>query len=108
VLPTTLVSILRGSSTNTFGDTIDTPTVVASAVPMSILEQSRATTKRASDRAQTVLSFLGRCSPSVDVRQGDRLLDTAGSTYVVHAVSRESNPIAPQDQRLDLERVQLA
>lgn len=105
-LATTRVSILRGSTVNLFDDPSDAGTVVASGVPMAITETSRATTEHADDRQKSVLAYTGRCNPTVDVRQGDRLLDRDGTTYYqVTAATTVSNPITGNDRRLDLERV---
>lgn len=105
-LPTTRVSILRGESTNIFADVTDASTVITVGVPIAITETGRATTSHADDRQKSVLTYTGRCSPKIDVRQGDRLLDKDGVTYYsVRAVTTVSNPITGNDQRLDLERV---
>lgn len=103
---TDLVSILRGETTNAFGDTEDAPTVVQDRIPMSILETNRATTRRAADRPQTVTYFTGRCSAAVDVRVEDRIRsETNGAIYVVTSVSTVRSPITTNDTRIDLERV---
>lgn len=100
------VSVLRGSETDDYGDTADTGNVVADRVPASILETVRRTTRRADDRAQTVLYFTGRVDPRVDVRQNDRLRDErTGAVYLVTSLSRVGNPVTVNDSRLDLERV---
>jgi hypothetical protein len=100
------VTVLRGETTTALGDPADASTPVQDRVPFSILEQRRQTTRRADDRAQTVLYFTGRCSPRIDVRQGDRLQDeSTGTIYLVTAVSRVASPIGTNDTRCDLEKV---
>lgn len=104
---TTVVSVLRGTSTNLFGDTTDLAIPVTVGVPASIMETNRATTRQADDRAQTVIRYVGRVSGDVDIRPGDRLLDSDSNIYLVAAASRSSNPFLVPDLRLDLEWVQL-
>lgn len=107
-LATGTYSQLRGTGANVFGDVTDTDVVIGSGLAMSILEQSRATTRQADDRPQVVVRpILGRCSPSLDVRIGDRFRDeVTEATYIVTAVSRIANPIMANDTKLELERVQ--
>jgi hypothetical protein len=105
-LPTTRVSVLRGSTVNVFDDPTDAATVVLVGVPMAITETARTTTDHADDRQKSVFTYSGRCKYGTDVRQGDRLLDRDGVTYyAVRAVTTVSNPITKNDVRLDLERV---
>jgi len=98
---------LRGTGANAFGDVTDTDVAIGTGLLMWILEQSRATTRAADDRAQTVVRALGRCSPSLNVKTGDRFRDEiTGATYIVTAVSRLANPFFPNSTKLELERVQ--
>jgi hypothetical protein len=98
---------LRGTGASVFGDVTDADVSIGTGLVMSILEQSRATTRQADDRAQTVVRALGRCAPTLNVVTGDRFRDEAtGATYIVTAVSRVANPVMPNDTRLELERVQ--
>lgn len=106
-LATGLYTQLRGVGTNAFGDVTDEATAIQTGLAMSIIEQSRATTRQADDRAQSVVYAIGRCSPGLDVRTGDRFRDEVTlATYIVTSVTRLANPVSANDTRLALERVQ--
>jgi len=106
-LPTGTYSQLRGTGASVFGDVTDVATMIASGLLLSILEQSRATTRAADDRAQSVVYARGRAPATLNIVTGDRFRDEATlATYVVTSVSRVANPIFPNDTALELERVQ--
>lgn len=103
-LPTGLFDILRGETTDSYGDPADADTPVATNVPMSVIEQSKRTWIAAESRFGTVRMHAGRARPDVDVREGDRL--RAGvSIYLVEGVSQPANPVGAVDKRLDLRRI---
>lgn len=104
-LPTTTVTILRGESTDGFGDTVAGSTVAASAVPCSLLEQRRSLFTPAADRIQQVLYYLGRVPGDTDVQLTDRIQDeVTGDVYRVDGVSRVGSPVQLNDLRLDLRK----
>lgn len=102
---TTTVTILRGETLNDFGDPAAGTTRVADRVPFSILQSGARSTRRADDRPNTVLSYVGRCSPRVDVRQEDRLIDErTGDIFLVTEVSRTGSTVTTNDPRIVLEK----
>ncbi len=102
---TTTVSVLRGSTTDVFGDTVAADTVAASGVPASILEQRRTMRTAADDRVQQVLYYIGRVAGDSDIQLQDRIRDEiTGDTYFVDAVSRVGSPVQMNDLRLDLRK----
>lgn len=102
---TTTISILRGTSTDVYGDVTDTDTVAASGIPASILEQRKTVTTPADNRVQQVGFFTGRVSQLVDVRIGDRIRDErTGSIYVLDNISTVASPALGNDSRLDLRK----
>jgi hypothetical protein len=104
-VPTTTISILGGSTTDTWDDTYDGTTVSASGVLASILEQRQLVTTAADSRAQVVRFYTGRVGPEVAITTANRIRDeVTGDIYVIDNVSRLGNPFAPQDVRLDLRR----
>jgi hypothetical protein len=106
-LATGLYTQLRGAGANVFGDVTDVDTALQTGLAMSIIEQTRATTRQADDRAQSVVYARGRVSPGVNVKTGDRFRDeVTGATYIVTSVSRMANPVSANDTALELERVQ--
>jgi hypothetical protein len=102
---TTTVSVLRGSTTDGFGDTVAADTVAASGVPASILEQRRNVYTPADNRVQQVLYYLGRVPGNTDVLLTDRIRDeVTGDTFHVDSVSRVGSPVQMNDIRLDLRK----
>jgi hypothetical protein len=102
---TTTVSVLRGSSTDDFGDAVADDTVAASGIPASILEQRRNVFTPADNRVQQVLFYLGRVPGDTDVQLLDRIRDeTTGDTFHVDSVSRVGSPVQMNDLRLDLRK----
>jgi hypothetical protein len=74
-IPTTTVSILRGTSTDGYLDVVDNLTVAASGIPASMLEQTRTTTRPADRRRQVVRYIACRIDARNDVRPDDRIKD---------------------------------
>lgn len=105
-IASTLVSIMRGTTTDRYGDEADTDTVVASAVPASILERPVTGTRPASGRKDTPRTYAMRVWRSVDVRQDDRVRDErTGIVYVVMTYAPSTNIAGLGSTRVDLQRV---
>lgn len=104
-IPTTTVSILRGTTTDAYGDPVDGTTVAASGVLASLLEQRVGVTTGADDRVQQLRAITGRLPAGTDVEEGDRIRDErTGEIYVIDNVSRVQNPVVMADTRVDLRR----
>lgn len=104
-IPTTTVTVLRGTTTDDFGDTVSADTVAASAVPFSLLEQRRSVYTAADNRVQQVRYFTGRAPGDCDIRLGDRIRDEATEdVYHVDTVTRVGSPVTLNDIRLDLRK----
>lgn len=104
-LPTTTVSVLRGTTTDDYGDELDTDTVVASGIPASVLEQSRTVFDQATSTPMVVHTITGRVTRGTDIRLGDRLRDeNTGQVYMVQNVNPQDNPLIQIDVRLELKR----
>lgn len=102
---TTRISILRGTTTDAYGDEQDTDTVVASGIPASLTEQSRRVTTRENPTPRIVRYAVARVPAQTDVTDQDRVRDErTGATYIVEATSSMANPAAVPDIRLDLRR----
>lgn len=101
----TTITVFRGSSFDPiYGDEIDSDTVVASGVRVSIIEQTV--------YAQTEITTLPRshrlakmrCTPGIDIKQNDRILDErTGDKWTIVQISARGNPVYSQDVRVDLE-----
>lgn len=103
---TTTVSVLRGTSTDAFGDEYDNGTVESSGNPASIMQRDKRVFDPASSESRIVSYFSGRMDGTTDVADTDRLLDEgSGAIYVIEAVTRPSSPVHLPDVHLDLRRV---
>lgn len=104
-IATTTISVLRGTTTDDFGDVADTDTVVARGVPAALTEQSRRVTTRDDPAPRVIRSAVARVAAGTDVNDQDRIKDErTGATYIVDATSRMANPALQVDIRLDLRR----
>ncbi|WP_069769792.1 hypothetical protein [Streptomyces sp. LUP30] len=104
-IATTRVSIIRGTTTDAYGDEQDTDTPVCTGVPASLTEQSRRVTSRDDPTPRIVRYAVARVPAGTDVTDQDRLLDErTGATYIVDATSSMANPASVPDIRLDLRR----
>lgn len=105
-IATTTVTILRGETTDEFGDTVDSNVPVRGHVPVSITERDKRVWVPAENRTTVVRQVTGRARPNADIREGDRLRDEHDqSIYLVEGVSRPQSPIGQADVRLTLRRV---
>jgi hypothetical protein len=104
-IATTLVTILRGTTTDAYGDEQDTDTVIAAGIPASLTEQSRRVTTRDDPTPRIVRYAVARLPARTDVTDQDRIRDErTGAIYIVDAVSGMANPAFEVDRRLDLRR----
>ena len=104
-IATTTVSILRGTTTDPYGDERDTDTPVATGIPASLTEQSRRVTTRDDPTPRIVRYAVARVPARTDITDQDRVRDErTGAIYIVDAVSGMTNPAIEVDRRLDLRR----
>jgi hypothetical protein len=104
-IATTTVSILRGTTTDAYGDEQDTDTVIASGIPAALTEQTRRVTTRDDPTPRIIRSAVARVAAGTDVTDQDRLRDDrTGATYIIDAVSAFANPAITPDIRIDLRR----
>jgi hypothetical protein len=104
-IPTTTVSVLRGTTTDDLGDVIDNLTVAASGIVFSLIEQRKTVFVPSANRLQQVMIAIGRGPADMDVTAADRIKDErSGLIYVIDNVSRVQSPVTMNDVRLDLRR----
>jgi hypothetical protein len=104
-IATTRISVLRGTTTDAYGDEQDTNTAVASGIPAALTEQSRRVTTRDDPTPRIVRYAVARVTAGTDIQDQDRVRDErTGAVYIVDAVSSMANPAAAPDLRLDLRR----
>jgi len=101
----TTVAVLRGMSTNAWGDEVDADTPVRTGIPASLVEQTRRVTTRDDPTPRIVRYAVGRVTAGIDVTDQDRIRDErTGATYIVEAVSAMNSAAVAADLRLDLRR----
>jgi Mg-chelatase subunit ChlD len=104
-IATTLLTVLRGTTTDAYGDDQDTDTVVQTSIPASLTEQSRRVTTRDNPTPRIVRYAVARVAAGTDIRDQDRVRDErTGAVYIVDAPSSMANPAMAVDLRLDLRR----
>ena len=102
---TTTLTVLRGTTTDAYGDEQDADTVVATGIRASLTEQSRRVTTRDDPTPRIVRYAVGRVTAGTDITDQDRVRDErTGAVYIVEAVSSMANPAVAADIRLDLRR----
>jgi hypothetical protein len=103
---TTTVSLLRGTTTDAYGDTIDATTTVATGVTASLIEQRRTTKRRDEREPRTARYYVLRVPAGTDLRRGDRVRDERTSyVYIVDEFDQPVSPIRILDIRADLRRI---
>jgi hypothetical protein len=100
----TTIEILRGTTTDTYGDQQQDDYPVQRDIAVSLIEENQTTTRRADNRPQTMRFFRTRVPPTVDVRVGDRIRDKGGVVYVVDEITVPTSPFGTPSQRLRLRR----
>lgn len=104
-LATTTLTVYRGTSTDAWGDEVDTDTAVHTGIPAALTEQTRRVTTRDDPTPRIVRYAVGRVTAGTDITDQDRLLDErTGAIYIVDAVSQMSSAAVAADLRLDLRR----
>ncbi len=105
-LATTTVTVLRGTTTDRYGDEQDADTVVATGVRASLLERPVTGTRPVSGREDTPRAYALRVWASVDLRKNDRIQDErTGYVYVITTLAPSTNPVGLASTRADLQRV---
>lgn len=106
LVPTTEIDVLRGTSTDAYGDETDTSEIVYKKIPASIIERSSIVETGTSGRPRKIRQFGARVSAKVKLQNGDRIRDrNTGDIYIVDSIARVQNPIISVDTRVDLRRV---
>ena len=100
------VSILRGTTTDQWGDTVDSGAVAATGIPAFIVVRSRSVFDPSTQTPRTVQTIVGAIGSTVDVRDTDQILDETHSvTYAVESVTQPLAAGITPDQTLELRRV---
>lgn len=109
VFPTTTLDWYSGqenTEVDEYGDEQEGTTPRCRALPASVVEDGQQRFAPADLRAELVEQFTIRLHGTVDVREGDRLVDnTTGATYQVHGVSKPQGMVGFPTTRLITRRV---
>lgn len=101
-----LCSVLRGTTTSSYGDVLDNGTVAASGIPAFIAVRSKTITDSASQTPRVVQTIRGAVSSAVNIQDTDQLRDdTHGVVYAVEAVTQPLAAGITPDLELELRRV---
>jgi hypothetical protein len=101
-----LVSVLRGTTTDQWGDAVDNGAVAASGIPAFIIVRSRQVFDPSTQTPRTVQTIRGAVGSAVDIRDTDQILDETHD--VIYAVESVTQPLAAgitPDTELELRRV---
>jgi hypothetical protein len=106
-LATSTYSILRGKTTDAFGDPKDRDEAVETGVKGSVRLVRAGVTTESEGRAQTISYLVGRLPSGTDIQNGDRLQDEeTGETFIVDSIdSNPRSPIMDTGVRLELRTV---
>jgi hypothetical protein len=105
-IATTRVSVLTGTSTDSWGDTVDGSTVSASGIPASLIERTRTVTTPEEPTPRVIRYAVARLPSATTVGPEDRIRDDiTGQIYAVTAVTQPATVGHRPDLRLDLKRV---
>lgn len=103
----TTVSVLRGETTDEYGDLIDANTVVYTGVPAILVETSRQTSDPSNPTPRTVRSVMLTVPDWIGLLNSDRVRDDANqNVYMVIEVTKPPTLMgAPVDTSAVLKRV---
>lgn len=106
-LATCLASVLRGTTTDDYLDTVDAVTVATAGLPAAIRERTSRVSGGATGQPRVVRTVAGQVRSGTDVRIGDRLRDDThgGVIYTVENVTDPGGPGNTADLELELKRV---
>jgi len=100
---TTTITILRGTDTDEWGDTVDNDTVVASGVRASIAEQKIYAQGEVTTQPRNLRYARLRVTKGTDIQVNDRIKDERlNQTWTITNISPYQNPVVGQDLRVDL------
>lgn len=102
----TRVSVLTGTSVDSWGDTVDGATVSESGIPASLIERSRLVTTPEQPTPRVIRYAVARLPARTVVGVEDRIRDDrTGTVYAITAVTAQPGVGHTPDLRLDLKRV---
>lgn len=104
IIATSKYSVLRGTTTNEYGDEVDGDTVIDTDIRGSVVQRAKNVYNPDSGRVELITFYTGRFPHGTDIVQGDRIRDERTSKeYVVLSANGGSDFINKSDLTLDLE-----
>jgi len=107
-LATGTYAVLRGTTTDAYGDAIDATTTVDGyeALVGSLVERTRQTRRRVDGMPRDARSYTCRLPSWVEIQDDDRIKDnTTGDIFTIFSWRRVANPLTGPVLTLDLVRV---
>ena len=106
IAATTRISILRGESTDEWGDPVDNDTVAASGIQAAITEVNQDSSNEVTGIPRTVRRAILRVGSEVDLRTNYRIYDEWNDeTWTINFISRVQNPVCAMDTKAEIQRV---
>lgn len=106
LVPTTTVTVLRGSTVNDYDDEVDGTTPVYQKIPASISEQEPEVQTGSEGMPRKIRKFRSRIRGKLVLKEGDRIKDErTGDIYIVDAIVKSQNPVFTPELRVNLRRV---
>lgn len=106
LIPTTTITVLRGSTTDSYGDDVDGTDSVYSKVPAAIGEQSPIIEITPDGTPRTIRRFRTRIPAYVQLQDEDRIKDErTGDIYIIDSIVRSQNPVFTPERSVNLRRV---
>lgn len=106
-IPNTTVDILRGTTTNAFGDEVDLNEALFEGVPALLIETGRTVQDPSTPAPRTIRQIICHVPPWTGVLGTDRIRDRATlAVYIIISVTRPPTLMgAPVDIMCNLKRV---
>lgn len=108
----TTISVLRGTTTDAFGDTIDADEAVATCIPVFLAETGRTVQDPSMQTPRTIREVTAQVPGWAGVLNTDRILDErSGDIYIVLSVTQPPSLFGRREdwnQVLSLKRVSAA
>ena len=104
-LANTSVAILRGTTTDDYGDLVDADTPAYTSIPAAIVESSMTVMDPGAQVPRTVRAITCMLPGWADVLNSDRLQDPSGRIYEIESVEAQPSLGYPPDTILTLRRV---
>lgn len=103
----TLITVYRGTTSNQFGDTVDSNVPFITDLPVTLVETGRTVQDPSTPTPRTIRQIYASVPEWAGIVSTDRLMDQAtGDVYIIISVTKPPTTIgAPVDTVLGLKRI---